>query len=62
MFVKDTKTGALLETYYTCGQAGDNPSYTYQLTVPSNSDIQVTMCYSLVACSYGSVLHWVTLS
>lgn len=62
MIVRDTKTGALLETYYTCGQAGDNPSYTYQLTVPSNSDIQVTMCYSLVACSYGSVLHWVTLS
>ena len=61
MMVRDTKTGDLLETYYTCGLAGDPHSYVYEIKVPANSSVQVSMCYSLVACSYGSVVHWVTL-
>ena len=61
MMVRDTKTGELIETYYTCGLAGDAISYVYEIKVPANSSVQVSMCYSLVACSYGSVMHWVTL-
>lgn len=61
MIVRNTKTGELIETYYSCGLAGDAISYSYEVVVPANSDIQVSMCYSLVACSYGSVIHWVTL-
>ena len=61
MLVRDTKTGELIETYYTCGLGGDAVSYVYEVTVPANSSVQVSMCYSLVACSYGSVMHWVTL-
>ena len=61
MMVRDTKTGELIETYYTCGLGGDAVSYVYEVKVPANSSVQVSMCYSLVACSYGSVIHWVTL-
>ena len=61
MMVRDTASGELLETYYSCGLGGDSISYSYEIKVAGNSSVQVSMCYSLVACSYGSVNHWVTL-
>jgi hypothetical protein len=61
MIVRDTITGELIETYYTCGQAGDATTYAYDVVVPAHESVQVSLCYSLVACSYGSVIHWVTI-
>ena len=62
MIVKNTVTNELIETFYSCGLAGDPITYAYEAVVPPHSSLQVTLCYSLVACSYGSVTHWVTLS
>ena len=62
MFVRNTITGELIETFYTCGLAEKSLSYCYETAVPAHSSVQVSLCYSLVACSYGSVNHWVTLS
>lgn len=61
MIVRDSNTGELIETFYTCGLAGDPISYTYEINVPAHQTINVSLSYSLVACSYGSVIHWVTL-
>ena len=59
IMLRDSKTGEVMSTYYTMGQAKLN--YTKTLIVPANSTLQVTLQYVLVACSYGNVNHWITL-
>ena len=60
IMLRDSKTGEVLSTYYTMGQA--NLNYSYSLFIPAHTVIQITLQYVLVACSYGNVTHWVTLS
>ena len=62
MFIKDSKTGEVIDTYYTIGQAVTGYSFAYPVNVPANSTVQITLCYVLVACSYGNVTHWAKLS
>lgn len=59
MMVRDSKTGEVLSTGYSMGQA--NLNYSYTLTIKAHSVKQITMQYVLVACSYGNVTHWVDL-
>lgn len=61
MMVRDTLTGSLIETYYSCGLGGDSITYQCEINIPASSSVQISLCYSLVACSYGSVNHWVSL-
>ncbi len=63
LLVRDSKTGEVIETAYTTGLGESNvfSNYTYELTVPAHSIKQITLDYLLVACSYGSVTHAVTI-
>lgn len=64
LLVRDSKTGEVLETAFTAG-LGENSSvfsnYTYEIVIPAHSVKQITLDYLLVACSYGSVTHAVTI-
>lgn len=62
MLVRDSQTGEVLKARYTMGLCEENTSYAYTVTVPAHSVKQITMDYLLVACSYGSVKHFATLS
>ena len=62
MLVRDSQTGEVLKARYTMGLCEENTSYVYSITVPAHSVKQITMDYLLVACSYGSVKHFATLS
>ncbi|MBE6764098.1 MAG: hypothetical protein E7553_07110 [Ruminococcaceae bacterium] len=62
MLVRDSQTGEVLKARYTMGLCEENTSYAYVVTVPAHSVKQITMDYLLVACSYGSVKHFATLS
>ena len=62
MLVRDSQTGEVLKARYTMGLCEENISYSYVVTVPAHSVKQITMDYLLVACSYGSVKHFATLS
>ncbi len=62
MLVRDSQTGEVLKARYTMGLCEENISYAYVVTVPAHSVKQITMDYLLVACSYGSVKHFATLS
>ena len=57
--LRDSRTGEVLSTYYTMGQA--NLNYSQIVIIPPHSVVQVTLQYVLVACSYGNVNHWITL-
>ena len=59
IMLRDSKTGEVLSTYYTMGQAG--LYYNQTIYVPAHSAVQVTLQYVLVACSYGNVTHWISL-
>ncbi len=61
MLVRDSATGEVIKARYTMGLCEDGTSYSYKLTVPAHSVKQITLDYLLVACSYGSVRHFVTL-
>jgi len=61
MLVRDSQTGEVLKARYTMGLCEDTVSYAYTITVPAHSVKQVTFDYLLVACSYGSVKHWLNL-
>lgn len=60
IMLRNSQTGEVLSTYYTMGQA--NLNYNYSLFIPPHSVTQITLQYILVACSYGNVTHWVSLS
>ncbi len=62
MLVRDSQTGEVLKARYTMGLCEENTSYAYSFIVPAHSVKQITMDYLLVACSYGSVKHFATLS
>lgn len=62
MLIRDSITGEVIDTYYTIGQAVTGYSFAYPVEVPANSTVQITLCYVLVACSYGNVTHWAKLS
>lgn len=59
MMVRDSNTGEVISTGYSMGQA--KLYYEYELTIKAHSIKQITMQYVLVACSYGNVMHTVTL-
>lgn len=59
MMVRDSNTGEVLSTGYSMGQA--KLYYNYELTIKAHSVKQITMQYVLVACSYGNVMHTVSL-
>ncbi|MBQ9414858.1 MAG: hypothetical protein IJU16_07020 [Clostridia bacterium] len=62
MLARD-KDGNVLEARLTAGQPKDlTVSYTYSITVPAHSVEQLTLDYVLVACSYGTVTHKVTIA
>ncbi len=64
LLVRDSQTGEVIDTAFTAG-LGENytvfSNYTYQITVPAHSVKQITLDYLLVACSYGTVKHAVTI-
>ncbi len=64
LLVRDSQTGEVIDTAFTAGQ-GENytvfSNYTYELTIPAHSVEQITLDYLLVACSYGTVKHAVTI-
>ncbi|MBO4452792.1 MAG: hypothetical protein J5793_02540, partial [Clostridia bacterium] len=60
MLVRD-KDGNILEARLTAGQAESSVSYEYRVTVAPHSVTEITLDYVLVACSFGSVTHRVTL-
>ncbi len=64
LLVRDSQTGTVLETAFTAGLGESNvfSNYTYDVVVPAHSIKQITLDYLLVACSYGSVTHAVTLA
>ena len=62
MLIRNSVTGEVIDTYYTIGQAVSGYSFAYPVEVPANSTVQITLCYVLVACSYGNVTHWAKLS
>lgn len=59
MMVRDTKTGEVLSTGYSMGQA--KLYYSLPINIKAHSAVQITMQYVLVACSYGNVTHKITL-
>ncbi len=65
LLVRDSKTGDVIDTAFTAG-LGENytvfSNYTYEITVPAHSVKQITLDYLLVACSYGTVKHAVTIN
>lgn len=65
LLVRDSQTGDVLDTAFTAG-LGENytvfSNYTYQVTVPAHSAKQITLDYLLVACSYGTVKHAVSIN
>ncbi len=63
LLVRDSKTGNVLETAFTAGLGEGNvfSNYTYEVTVAAHSVKQITLDYLLVACSYGSVTHAVSI-
>ncbi len=63
LLVRDSVTGEVLETAFTAGlgEKSANSNYSYEVTVPAHSVRQITLDYLLVACSYGSVMHFATL-
>ncbi len=65
LLVRDSQTGDVLDTAFTAG-LGENytvfSNYTYQLTIPAHSAKQITLDYLLVACSYGTVKHAVSIN
>ncbi|MBE6764099.1 MAG: hypothetical protein E7553_07115 [Ruminococcaceae bacterium] len=65
LLVRDSQTGEVIDTAFTAG-LGENytvfSNYTYQVTVPAHSVKQITLDYLLVACSYGTVKHAVTIN
>ena len=60
VIVRNSITGEVISTGYSMGQAG--LYYSFDLTASAHSVTQITIQYVLVACSYGNVTHWVTLS
>ncbi len=63
LLVRDSHTGEVLETAFTAGLGESNvfSNYTYDVVVEPHSVKQITLDYLLVACSYGSVTHAVTI-
>ncbi len=65
LLVRDSQTGEVIDTAFTAG-LGENytvfSNYTYNVTVPAHSVKQITLDYLLVACSYGTVKHAVTIN
>ncbi len=61
LLVRDTQTGEVLKAKYTMGLVEQGMSYSYTVTIPAHSTRQITLDYLLVACSYGSVQHLVSL-
>ena len=61
MLVRDSVTGEVLRARYTMGLCESGNSYSYKLTIPAHSVKQITFDYLLVACSYGSVKHFLSL-
>ena len=57
ILIRNSITGEVIDTYYTIGQAVNGNSFEYPVTVAANSTVQLTICYVLVACSYGNVTH-----
>ncbi len=62
VLMRDSQTGEVLDTAFTTGLAEEGASYTYDITVAPHNTRQITLCYVLVACSYGNVWHTVTLT
>lgn len=62
MLIRDSKTGEVIDTCYTVGLAAGAFSFEYVVPVPANSTVQITLCYVLVACSYGNVTHGAKLA
>lgn len=60
IMLRNSQTGEVLSTYYTMGQA--NLNYNFKIYIPAHSVTQITLQYILVACSYGNVTHWITLT
>ncbi len=62
MLARDSVTGKVYEAAYTMGLCEDGTTYSCRINIPPHSVKQITLDYLLVACSYGSVTHFATLS